>query len=215
MNAGRHKSRERDESQGIDETVINDRADITRLVEETAGGDFEAFGELYSVYLDRIYRYVFYQVKDKMTAEDLTEDIFVKAWQAIGSYKGKGKSFSAWLYRIARNRVIDYLRSRRQYVSLDTEVLANVANCEQEVERHLMQQEVLELVSCLPAQQKQVIILKFIEGLDNREIEEITGKSQGAIRVMQMRALAMLRQRLSREKERKWAPSFQKSLTSV
>ena len=82
-----------------------------------------------------------------------------------------------------------------------------------------MQQEVLELVSYLPPDQKQLIILKFIEGLDNREIEQITGKSQGAIRVMQMRALAALRQRLSKEQSEdrrgKWEASFSKPLTSV
>ena len=92
------------------EAISYDEAEITRLVERAAGGDFEAFGELYSIYLDRIYRYVFYQVKDKMTAEDLIEEIFIKAWKAIGSYRGKGLAFSSWLYRIAHNYLVDYFR---------------------------------------------------------------------------------------------------------
>ncbi len=145
----------------------------------------------------------------------------MKAWRAIRSCKGGRLSFSTWLYRIAHNHTIDYFRTRQPDVSLDREVLDNVeildnvVDPEQEVERHLMHQGVLELVSHLPPDQKQVIILKFIEGLDNREIEQITGKRQGAIRVTQMRALATLRQRLSEEQSAKrrgkWEPSFQTS----
>ena len=90
------------------------------------------------------------------------------------------------------------------------EIPANGVDPEQEPERYLVQEEVLESISCLPPQQKQVVILKFIGGMDNREIEEITGKGQGAIRVMQMRALGRLRQRLSRQEE-KWVLSFQRS----
>ncbi|MFC1894219.1 sigma-70 family RNA polymerase sigma factor [Chloroflexota bacterium] len=210
MDIYRLKGREEDKAEGIAKTGVLDETKIVSLVKRAAGGDFEAFGELYSVYLDRIYRYVFYQVKDKMTAEDLTEEIFVKAWGAIGSYKGQGQSYSSWLYRIAHNHVIDYFRIRRQHMSLIVDIPASVVGPEEEAERHLMQEEVLELISCLPPQQKQVVILRFIEDLDNHEIEEITGKSQGAIRVMQMRALAMLRQRLNNEKEREWVSSFQR-----
>ena len=74
--------------------------EISRLVDEATGGDIEAFGNLYSIYLDRIYRYVFYQVRNKMTAEDLTEEIFLKAWEAIGRYQRKNVAFSAWLYEV-------------------------------------------------------------------------------------------------------------------
>lgn len=196
MSAKRLIVKEENKAQQTSETVTHNETEIARLVERAAGGDFRAFGELYSIYLDRIYRYVFYQVKDKMTAEDLTEEIFLKAWKAVKSYKGKGQSFSAWLYRIARNHAIDDLRARGRCTSLEVETTAAVGNPEQEAEGKLMQRKLLETISYLPPQQKQVIILKFIEGLDNREIEQIMGKNQGAIRVMQMRALATLRQRL-------------------
>lgn len=200
MSAERLIVRRGNKAQQTSETVTHDETAITRLVERAAGGDFGAFGELYSIFLDRIYRYVFYQVKDKMTAEDFTEEIFLKAWKAIVSYKGKGQAFSSWLYRIAHNYVIDDFRKRRKRASLEMETAVIGGKPEQESEGESARQELLEGISCLPPQQKQVIILKFIEGLDNSEIEQIMGKSQGAIRVMQMRALATLRQRLDREK---------------
>jgi len=196
MSAKRLIVKEENKAHETSETVTHDETAIARLVEKAAGGDFGAFGELYNIFLDRIYRYVFYQVKDKMTAEDLTEEIFLKAWKAIGSYKGKGQAFSSWLYRIAHNHVIDDFRKKRKGASLEMETAAIIDNPEQE----LVRQELLEGISCLPPQQKQVIILKFIEGLDNSEIEQIMGKSQGAIRVMQMRALATLQRRLDGEK---------------
>jgi len=194
-----NKYREGERAQATAGTVSGDQPEITGLVERASGGDFEAFGELYSIYLDKIYRYVFYQVRDKMIAEDITEEVFLKAWKAIGSCKGKEQTFSAWLYRIAHNHVIDNLRSQRKHLSTEMEALAEVSGPELRVEEKLERQETLAAISHLPQNQKQVIILKFIEGMDNREIGHVMGKSQGAIRVMQMRALAALRQRLGGE----------------
>lgn len=158
----------------------------------------EAFGELYDIFLSRIYRYVFYQVKVKMLAEDLTEDIFLKAWKAIGKYRGNGPSFQTWLYRIANNHIIDYFRTNRKIANLDPEISINsysfqdTADPKELAETSIMHEKIMEQVSCLPFNQRQIIILKFIEGLDNRDIEQITGKKQGAIRILQMRALNSL-----------------------
>ena len=196
----RNKIREENEATPTAKAVTNDQSKILKLVESAAGGDFEAFGELYSIYIAPIYRYVFYQVKDKMTAEDITEEVFVKAWRAIGSCKGRGQTFSPWLYRIAHNHLIDDFRRRRKQLSIEVEMVVKVSTPELEVEGGLERQELLGVITCLPQNQRQVIILKFIEGLDNREIGQIMGKSQGAIRILQMRALATLRRELSREK---------------
>ena len=195
----RNNSRQISKSQASAKDITGDESEIVGLVERAAGGDVEAFGELYSIYLDRIYRYVFHQVKDKMTAEDITEEVFVKAWKAIGSCKGRGRTFSPWLYRIAHNQLIDNLRSRRKYLPTEMETLAETGGPELGVEEKLERQELLATISHLPHNQKQVIILKFIEGLDNLEIGRIMGKSQGAVRVLQMRALVTLRQRLGRK----------------
>jgi len=186
-------------------TIPYKQSEIVKLVEKSADGDLEAFGELYSIYLAPIYRYVSYQVRDKMTAEDIVEEVFVKAWKAIGTCKGKGQTFSAWLYRIAHNHVVNTLRRMNKRVSLESvemeiETLIEVTNPEQEVEAKLAKQELLEAMICLSQNQRQVIILKFIEGLNNSEIAQVLGKREGAVRVLQMRALSKLRQELGRVK---------------
>ncbi|MFH1169379.1 MAG: sigma-70 family RNA polymerase sigma factor [Chloroflexota bacterium] len=174
-----------------------DRAEIAGLVSRAAGGDTEAFGRLYSIYVERIYRYAFYKVRDKMTAEDITEEVFIKAWNAIGSCRGKEKTFSPWLYRIAHNCMVDTFRSQPRQQSLEAEDMSAVSDPKLELEAGLDQMDLLEAVSSLPRNQWQVIVLKFIDGLDNREIGQVTGKKQGAIRALQMRGLATLRHLLN------------------
>ncbi len=199
MDVVRRIVREENEVQEISTTETYGDAEITRLVEWATDGGVEAFGELYSIYLNKIYRYVFYQVKDRMTAEDLVQEIFLKVWKALGGYRRERSSFSAWIYRIAHNHVIDYFRTRRQHQTLEEDIPALAAGPEQEVEERLIQKELAEAISCLPPQQRQIIILKFIEGLDNWEIAQIMAKREGAIRVMQMRALRALRQKLNQD----------------
>jgi RNA polymerase sigma-70 factor (ECF subfamily) len=171
------------------------QSEITNLIEKAVGGNFSAFGELYSVYLDQIYRYVFYQVKDKMTAEDITEEVFIKAWKAISSCKGKEKTFLPWLYRIAHNHLINTLRVMKKCTPIEK---IEISDPKQEIFVDSEYRELLETINCLPGNQKQVIILKFIEGLDNRAIAKIIKKSEGAVRISQMRALATLRQKLGK-----------------
>ena len=197
MGAVCNKVREEKKSQATTATVTYDQSEIVSLVEKAAGGNFEAFGELYSIYLDRIYRYVFYQVKDKMTAEDITEEVFVKAWKAIDSCKGRGHTFSAWIYRIAHNHIINTLRSIQKYTSIEMENLAEVSDPKLEVEAAFDRQELMAVLTDLPQNQRQVVIMKFIEGMDNREIGQIMSKSEGAVRLLQMRALTALRQKLN------------------
>ncbi|MFC1918108.1 RNA polymerase sigma factor [Chloroflexota bacterium] len=175
------------------------QSEINTLVEKAARRDMEAFGELYGIFLDPIYRYVLYQVKDKMTAEDIVEEVFVKAWHAIESCKGKGKTFSPWLYRIAHNHLLNTLKSAKKYTSLEGRSIPETGDLESEFELRLDQKELREKVFGLPHNQKQVIILKFIEGFSNREIARIMGKNEGAVRILQMRALTSLRQSLSSE----------------
>lgn len=174
-------------------------ADVRSLVEKAADGDVESFGELYGIYLGRIYRYVFYQVNNKTTAEDLTEEIFLKAWEGISKFKWKGVPFVAWLYRIARNHVIDYFRTSKQQQSLDEELEGHDNNPEQEADNKQTQRMLSKAILSLPQQQRQIILLKFVEGLENCEIAQIIRKSQGAIRITQMRALESLRRKLKKE----------------
>ena len=179
--------------------AASDEPVVRGLVARAAKGDAEAFGELYGTYMDRIFRYVFYQVKNRATAEDLTEEVFIKAWRGISRYRFSERPFSAWLYRIAHNHVVDYFRTNHQAQSLDDVKLTDDSEPASEYEGKQLQEMVMTAISDLTEQQKQIILLKFVEEMDNQEIEQITGKSQGAIRVMQMRALAAVRDRLSKE----------------
>ena len=166
------------------------------LVKRAAGGDSEAFGELYDVYLEPIYRYVYHQLKERMTAEDITEEVFVKAWKSIKSCRGKEKTFKAWLYRIAHNQVVDYYRYQKREAKIATPDVIDEADHVQRIEEASESKRLFAEISSLPRNQKQVVILRFIEGLEHEEVSKIMGKSQGAIRVLQVRALAKLRKRL-------------------
>jgi RNA polymerase sigma-70 factor (ECF subfamily) len=167
--------------------------DEARLVEQAKSGDAEAFAQLYDVCLDRVYRYVFFRVSDQQTAEDLTSHVFLKAWEKLDHYRPKGP-FMAWLYAIARNTVIDHYRTHKQTVSLDE--ASPIPSRNQEPDE-IMQlefeiQSVQEAMKQLTEEQREVLILKFIAELDTAQIARRMGKSQGAIRALQMRALQAL-----------------------
>ena len=183
----------RNNTGGLKRPQTEELSQIAGLVKRAADGDTESFGEIYSICLDRIYRYVIYQVRDKMAAEDITEETFFKAWKAIGSCKGKEHTFLPWLYRIAHNSAVDSLRSRNKQQSIEREILTDFADPALAVDPPQEKQEIMEVISSLPQNQMQVILLKFVDGLDYAEIGRIMSKSQGAVRVLQMRALASLR----------------------
>ncbi|MFC1911776.1 RNA polymerase sigma factor [Chloroflexota bacterium] len=183
---------------GLPGPLIRDPNEIIKLVQKAIGGDSEAFGELYVIYVEPIYRYIFYQIKDKMSAEDITEEAFFKAWNSIHSCKGREQTFSSWLYRIAHNSMIDILRRRKKELPLDIEITNGIIDDKSELETKLEHRQLLDAIALLPENQRQVIILKFIEGLDNQEIGQCIRKSQGAIRILQMRALDTLRANLGR-----------------
>ena len=170
---------------------------ISLEVAKAIDGDVEAFGQLYQLYIDRIYRYVYYHVGDKMTAEDVTDEVFIRAWKSISSCKGREQTFSAWLYRIAHNYSIDVIRKNRKEISFENVNVADDSDPEKEAEDNLDLQNVLEAVKSLPDPQKQVILLKFIDDFENDEIGRIMGKRQGAVRALQMRALVSLRKKFN------------------
>jgi len=177
----------------------SEKSTVEKLVVQAVNGNTDAFGELYSLFVEKIYRYIFYHVKSKTTTEDITGEVFLKAWRAIGSCRGKENTFSSWLYRIAHNQLIDEIRKRQRQPSWEIETVETISDKTAGVEKNLEQQELLGVIDHLPSNHRQVIILKFIEGFDNREIASIMGKSEGAIRVLQMRALSTLRKELSKE----------------
>ncbi len=195
--------RNNDNQENINQPADNpDASQITRvekLVMGAINGQADAFGELYITFVEKIYRYLFYQVKSKPLAEDITEEVFLKAWRAIKSCRGKESTFSSWLYRIAHNQMVDEIRKRQRRPALELENVENISDNSEGVVNSREQLEMAAVIDRLPPNQRQVIILKFIEGLDNPEIARIMDKSEGAIRVLQMRGLSRLKEELEKE----------------
>ncbi len=165
------------------------------LLKRAKLGEKEAFGKLYEMYLDRIYRFIFFKVRqDRLLAEDLTAEVFVKAWLHLSSFK-KG-SFQAWLYTIARNRVIDHIRTAHQHVELDDSLADQKESVEDTVIRALTAEQIMEGLQELSEEQREIIILRFVQDLSYKEIATITQKKEEAIRALQYRALKQLRKNI-------------------
>lgn len=165
------------------------------LVERAVSGDADAFAGLYEAYVDRVYRFIFFRVGESRLAEDLTSQTFLKAWESLGRYQIRGLPFGAWLFRIARNKVIDNYRVSKETVSLEAALLTQPdphGKVDEKVEGHLEVEQLRVALRRLTADQRQVLTLKFIEGLSTKEISQITGKQEGAIRALQMRGLQAL-----------------------
>jgi RNA polymerase sigma-70 factor (ECF subfamily) len=184
---------------GPEITQEDTNLETENLVTQAISGDVEAFGELYTNHVTKIYRYVYYNVHDKEHTEDITQEVFLKAWKAIGSCRGKEKTFSSWLYRIAHNLIVDKLRKSQKQSSREAELPEDIRDTSDRMEISLEQRDLLKVIDVLSPNQRQVIVMKFIEEMDNREIAETMGKSTGAIRILQMRALETLRKTLGKE----------------
>lgn len=175
---------------------------IGELVERASKGSGEAFGQLYQLYVDRIYNYIYYKTGHSVDAEDLTEQVFIKAWEAIRRFRFEGKPFAAWLFKVARNVVIDHYRTRKSNSDL-SEVISAVAregDPEDFAQRRATAQVLMTAIRRLTDEQQQVILLKFIDGMDNTEISATMGKKEGAIRALQYRALLALQRILQDER---------------
>ena len=166
--------------------------------------DSDAFGELYDLFVERVYRYLYFRTGSHPEAEDLTEQVFLKAWEAIGRYRWQGRPFLAWLYRLAHNAHIDHVRSQKPTTSLNNDdhpVELPSSAAAVELSRALDADLLARALGELTPDQQQVIVMKFLEGLDNEQIAQNLAKREGAIRALQMRALMSLRRVLEHQGE--------------
>jgi RNA polymerase sigma-70 factor (ECF subfamily) len=172
-----------------------------RLVERAIAGDREAFGDLYERHLAAIYRYVFYRVGEAQEAEDLTETVFLKAWQALNGYRPTEAPFVVWLYRIAHNLLVDRHRTRKELEPLEAHHPDSSSASDPEAQAVAREQRraLTSALARLEPLQQQVLTLRFIGGLSHAETAQITGHTEGAVRVIQHRALIVLRQLLARQ----------------
>ena len=162
-------------------------------------GDRSALAELYGRHQPRIYRYIVYRVGDASVADDLTAEVFVSMVRSIGQYEYRGRPFLAWLYTIAGNVVkMHYRRQRKaQFEPLPDEMIDHNTNPANITQDRLTQDRLIAALPHLTEGQRQVILLKFIEGFDNSEIAAVMDRSEGAVRVLQHRALLALRRVLA------------------
>lgn len=182
--------------QNTDNTDSYSNIEVEGIVDRAAAGDKEAFGRLYDIYVDRIYRHIYYRTSNVEDARDLTHDVFIEAWQALPRYKRTKTPFLGWLFTICRHTVIDYYRTKKDYAYLNNEIiLEDVGKSPEEfAEAQYNQQEIRRAILKLPCDQQQVILMSFIEGFDYREIAATLNKSEGNIRVIIHRALKKMRE---------------------
>ena len=169
--------------------------DLKNYLEKAQNGDTDAFARIYDLFFEKLYKFIFYRVGHKQISEDLLAETFVKAWQKIGQI-GNSKALSSWLFQIAKNNIIDYYRSKKTTISLEEveDFLEEVISPVEELDLNLEQKKILEVIQLLPVEQGLVIKYKFFEDLSNQEIAILLNKTEGAIRVIQHRAVIKLKE---------------------
>ena len=175
-------------------------ADERQLVLKAQDGDAEAFGRIYDGYVERIYRFVFFRVDDQQTAEDITSQVFLKAWSNLDRFEFTRTPYIAWLYTIAHNTVIDHYRTRKITTALEDVQLSQPDDAEaveNQIDLTVEMKTIKVAMQNLTDDQQQVLHLRFIEGMSNTEIAQQLGKREGAIRALQMRGLQALAKQLA------------------
>lgn len=166
-----------------------------QTVHAAINGDQQAFAALYDAYINSIYRFIYIRVEDQQTAEDIAANVFLKAWEKLGGYQQRGLPFRAWLFRIARNAVIDHYRTRKEVAPLEAAANATDRRSLSLADRVGVKLEVdhiLGLMEQLTEDQRNVLTLKLVHGFDTDEVAKTLGKRQGAVRALQMRGLQTL-----------------------
>ena len=174
------------------------KEEVEDLVRRAQQGHSEAFAGLYEAYYDKIYRYVMFKTGDTLEAEDLTEEVFLRMLESIGSFKWQGYPFTSWLFRIAHNLVIDYYRKsgRQKKTSLDDAmrvVGSDGVDVDRKLDIELSIKEVKDAMGGLTQLQQEVLSLRFAGGLSVAETAEAMGKKENAVKALQHAAIKKLR----------------------
>jgi RNA polymerase sigma-70 factor (ECF subfamily) len=185
------------------DTYEPDHALVVDLVARAQRGDAEAFGLLYDRYLDLVYRYVYYRVGAKALTEDLVSETFLRALRRIGSFEWQGRDFAAWLITIARNIVADHYKSGRFRLEVSTADMLDADRAtdgpENEVLEGITNITLLDAVKKLNGEQQECVVLRFLQGMSVLETAQAMGKSEGAIKALQYRAVRTLGRMLPKE----------------
>jgi RNA polymerase sigma-70 factor, ECF subfamily len=174
---------------------------VRNLVERAQRGDRAALEDLYLIHFDRIYSYLHMSVGSRHDAEDLTTQTFVKMLESIGRFRWQAVPFSAWLFRIAHNLAMDHFRSRRRWQpeeEIPEPSGVEETSAEEQALAAIGQTGLIELIGRLSPEQRQVLTLKFVFRFSNGEAASILGKTEGAVKSLQHRALSSLQKHVSR-----------------
>jgi RNA polymerase sigma-70 factor, ECF subfamily len=181
----------------LDEQVASD----SQLVKEAKNGSAEAFGELYERYAAPVFRFLYAQLENNMDAEDIAEEVFLKAWKALPQFRDRGTPFSAFIFRIAHNTLMDHYRSRSRpdrFADLEKQNLADPQPQPfEQVMTKIDHQELRQTLLKLREDYRTVLVARYISDLSPEEIAQMMGRSHGAVRVLQHRALSALRKLLN------------------
>jgi len=174
---------------------------VSALVELAQRGDAEAFGLLYERYVDLVYRYIYVRVGTTQLAEDLTSETFLRALRRMDSFSWQGRDIAAWFITIARNLITDNAKSARFRLEVTTADMldadTHVDAPEQEVLQRLRDTRLLEAVRNLKPEQAECVVLRFLQGLTLAETAKVLGKTEGAVKQLQLRAVRALHRELA------------------
>jgi RNA polymerase sigma-70 factor, ECF subfamily len=179
----------------------DDNGRVRVLVDRAQRGDRSALEELYLLHFDRIYSYLHMSVGSRHDAEDLTTQTFVKMLEAIGRFQWRSVPFSAWLFRIAHNLAMDHFRASKRWQpeeEIPESVQGEESSAEEQALASLGDTSMLELIDPLSPEQRQVLTLKFVFRFSNGEAAAILGKTEGAVKSLQHRALVSLQKHVAR-----------------
>jgi RNA polymerase sigma-70 factor (ECF subfamily) len=169
---------------------------IIALVDLARAGDAEAFGQLYDSYVSTIYRYIYYRVGGHALAEDLTSETFLRALRSLTSFRWQGRDFGAWLVTIARNLVADHFKSGRFRLEVATGEILDYDSAsdgpEDDVLAMLTNEALVAALKQLGTDQQECLVLRFLNGLSVTETARVLGKSDGAVKQLQLRAIRNL-----------------------
>jgi RNA polymerase sigma-70 factor (ECF subfamily) len=181
---------------GDTDEIDEQHTEVWRLVSLAQAGDGEAFGQLYDRYVDTVYRFIFYRVNDRALAEDFTSETFLRALRRIGSISYQGRDIGAWFVTIARNIVLDHVKSARHRLEVTTadtfEGDDREPGPEATVIEALTNERLMAAVAQLGDEQRECVMLRFIQGFSVSETASVMGKNDGAIKALQHRAVRKL-----------------------
>jgi RNA polymerase sigma-70 factor (ECF subfamily) len=166
------------------------------IVRQCQKGNWSDFDKLYEVYLPKIYGFVYNRVRHKQTTEDIVSLVFTRAVEHITSFKGSTSSFSAWMYGIARNAVIDHYRKAKPTSNIEAAAdAATKDDFASDVDRQLMSEQIRKSLQLLSSSEREIILMRIWDELSHQEIGQILNISEANSKVTYSRALANLRQK--------------------